>query len=1405
VSETTIVAKRPEDKSPRPWVRKAVLLGTVGALVATGVTVAISRPWGDPPPVQADRLSARVELAAGEVVLQTEAGTQRILSGAPLPEDAIVSTAAGARALIRLSDGSRVYLDESTSVEIGKGITLGSGRVWVDAPPLERGVEGVEHRIGPTTVTLAEGGASLRRTDAGASVYVAEGLAVVTSSSGRSEVSAGEQATVDGDTAPAVSPVAFWDDWTGGMGDRSGPRGGRTEGSGALYAVDRQAAAGSPSLPLSIQRQSVKVVVRDQVAETLVDQSFFNPSSRDVEGYYWFSIPEGSQLVAFALETDGRLVEGELIERKEASTKYETAVQRRNDPALLEWIDDRTVRARIFPVPALGTRRIVVRYQQLLSENEGKLRYTYPLASPAGKDAPTIEEFALAVDLGDLVETHGVATLGEARLEEQGRRVTMRRSGYTPRADFQLELVRKRDDGFDPVRLSVVDPGNDQARYVMLRYVPSLDFEQVAVPRGEVVVVVDTSAGGDSSEHETRLAVAEALLRSLSDGDRFAVMSADVTAEVLYPPEGLADATPAEITRAIERLTERPAGGATDIGAIFEQALGRVHGLEQPAVVYVGDGLATSGERGSDALGERLRRSMTGSRARLFTVGVGHDIDGPLLDRLARIGGGESTRVETAASAVPRALALSGALKTPTITDLVLDLGEGLDDVFMSTNGKLSRGEELFVFARTHHDLPGEIAIRGRLGGEDFSVTHEVARDQSLAAQLVPRLWAGAFVEHLLADSRGPEAVRGKILSLGLEYGLMTPYTSFLALDSEQTYAQMGISRRSRALGGVRLTADASGMRAVAAQPYLEPERSRGEEILVGMLSAPFGCSLGAPEDEAPASVQQPAGDQIEQEHAKSEERAAAPAGAIAPDGDGAHDADDKSAVQSVDESEPPPALEEKPSDLDESRSKRANARPPSPARGAGGSGPIGGAPKGAAARQRLKLASSVARDQALPCSDASARGLAHRRVLWGKRLAAAHGIEDALRVYEASVASCEVPGWKDERTFLQLLQVRATTEYDIALLLAHFSSTPDAAAYLSRALLRRIVDPALVAAVQNAMYDDWVDWADIDRQLALTFDVEDKIELLQAALARAPGDPAGESRLLDVLVRAGRVPEAIARGRRLRDQGTMTPEVAQSLGEVLVASGDPTSARRMFSEIVEFAPDDPDSRRLLGDIFLRHGWYDGAYRQYEDLQALTADDALASIRLARAAAGAGRTDEALRVLRRIAAGEGRPGPEDPRRFARLHAAAYLARLHAMGDGSVPPDALERELRRLGLFEGATTWTIVLWEDLSAQLVLAGSGVAADAISAGDTGLFAVQDPLHARGGTDERPSLDVRHAGPTSARPLAYHRITIAFDGKGFAIEVTPGTLEPAYAAPRPRTDDDSGTVARAGEVATP
>ena len=1388
-----------------------ILATTLGLLTVVG-----SSCRSDKVPVAAPALGATLELASGAVMLVGEDGEHALLSGTPLPMDARLRTGKGARALIRLGDGTRVFLRDDTTVELGEGLALESGHAWIEAPPVEQGRRATTHRIGSSMIALSNGGASLSSVEGKAEVYVAEGLAVLTGPGGRAEINPGERATIEGNGAPSVEPVKFWDDWTGGMGDHSALSNQAWVGTGSIFAVDPMFGPDSPAQPLAIQRQSVQVAIEDQIAETRVEQVFFNPASGDVEGWYWFTVPEDALLIGFALESNGELIEGEVVERKQAAATYEAAIQRRNDPALLEWIDARTVRARIYPIPGAGTRRVVVRYQQLLAESEGKLRFHYPMAAPVGRDAATIEEFALEVDLrGDMADHFAAATSAEARVENKGKRISMRRSGYTPRADFELELTRNANDDEQPkpLRVSLRESGRDQADYVMLRWVPDLELDQAPLPKGEVVIVVDTSAGSDAAEHQAKLAVAEAMLRSLSESDRFVLVAADLGAQVLYPAEGMSEATPEALEQALEALAQREAGGATDLGATFEQALERVHGLEQPAIVYVGDGLATSGEVDGDALAERLRRSLAGSRARLFTVAVGREVDLALLTRLARVGGGKLLRVEEPAEAVVRALELAGALKTPTITDLQVDLGEGLDDVFVNAEGKLSRGQELVLLGRTHHDLPEQVTIRGRFGGEAFEKTYEVKLDDdSIATQLVPRLWAHAYVQQLLSDARGLEAVRGKVLGLGLEFGLMTPFTSFLALENESAYARQGITRRQRDF--VRLTADAGLMR----EP--EPASPNAFELLGAAATAPLGCSAG-PSGAEPGPATSHRGevdDDGDGKRSKGEEGKMS--GSSAPRGPAIEGRADMPADQfqnwagdnTVPVGEPLDPVEiagksgtlgvfrfddgagagqtgeEAPNrDWERQQDRAANLA-------AAGFENLAAPPAWVEQSTRSELArrgmwgqeavtaSPVVRGQQLPCSDASERSLFQRKLLWQRRLARQANMAGRLQVYEASSGSCELPRWRDQQVLLELLQLSVETEAEIRLLLGHFAGDRDAQQFLGRALMRRLVDSHLLATVELALFGA-KDWFAIDQRLAVTDDPDQRLAILNGALQANPGDPDGERRMIAELVARGRVTDAIARGRRLRDQGALTPELVLILGELLAKQGEDAAAKRLFSELVEFAPDSLVSRKLLGDIFLRHGWHEDAYRQYALLMQ-TAEAPWVALRMARAAAGTGRTDEALRLLRRVATGEGRPGVDDPRRWARLHVAGLLAELLTSDQAGkeLPKDKLESELRAQGLFESATTWELLLWDDLDAQLLMTdrkpedgrkptASELGAEQVDASSTGLFALQtsNPLG---------ELFVRHRGLVPNRDVKWRRITIRWDGATFAIEQREGTI---------------------------
>ena len=551
------------------------------------------------PPEAMKPLQSRVLLASGNV--WSVAGKKKLglITGAMLAENATLAVDRGGRALVRLSNGTRALLRGGSAARLGgNGIQLKKGELWADVPDDEESL--ATFKAGDATVSASDAGFDLAIHKGEARLYVARGLAVFTSNAGRVEVMSGERAQAKRGSPPQVSPMAFFDDWTGGMADRELNVGISGRGTGQIYGIDK-ARPGQPPMELQIASQHVSTFILDGIAHTTVDQRFFNPSSTPLEGWYWFTVPEGASVERFALEVDGMLVEGEMIERKTAARAYEEAATRSFDPALLEWVDGRTFRARIFPIPKMGERRVVLSYTEILTMTDGVYRYVYPMG---GRGEEKIQEFSLMVDLGDQAEAFDVATSLNARIEKSGSLITIRRSGYTPRSDFLLEMRKK--EAIEPMRVVRYNTGEESADYVMLRYSPEVDWSKTGEVTGDVVVVLDTSAGGDASDRQIRSDAVAAILRALSKSDRFAVIATDLTSRVVFPDSGLAQADEAHVAAALEALAEIASGGASDLGEVFHTALDLVHDAEQPAVIYVGDGQATVGETTNDELVERL-------------------------------------------------------------------------------------------------------------------------------------------------------------------------------------------------------------------------------------------------------------------------------------------------------------------------------------------------------------------------------------------------------------------------------------------------------------------------------------------------------------------------------------------------------------------------------------------------------------------------------------------------------------------------------------------------------------------------------------------------------------------------------------------------------------------------------
>lgn len=1379
------------------------VLGLLVLLACAGTFVATQRV----PPVRAGVVDARLELAAGEVRLVDGDRSATLISGVALPQGADVSTGSGARALVRLGDGSSLFLRSDTKVKLlPEGAELVSGEVWLDAPPSERAA--LQHKAGSVTVSAADAGLSIVNNGGETRVVVTRGLAVVTSPGGRVEVNAGEQVEIKGSDKPNVKPVVFWDDWTGGMGDGR-PIAGTASGAGRIYGVALNDVGAKAKL-LEISRQSVRAVIREGLAETEVDQTFGNPGGGVLEGWYWFSVPERAIVTSFAVETNGVLVEGEVTERKEAAAKYSQAVSSGHAPALLEWVDGRTYRSRIYPIPASGSRRVVLRYLEVLPSQDGKLEYLYPMRS----DEPArIGEFSLEVDLGQIGPKMRISSLADAVVEERGRRVTMRRSGYLPRSDFQIEATPIQKDKREPLTVARWSAGSDRADYVMARYIPDTDWSKIPEPPGDVAVVVDTSASGDEAVRQQKAVATEATLRALSKNDKFVLIAVDSSPTVLWPKDGLAEANDKEIASALGKLAEHASAGATDLGAMFDSALGRLHGTEQPAVVYIGDGLATSGEVAADRLSERLRRSLSTSRARLFTVAVGSQSNLGLLRELARQGGGQSFRIDRTETATSEVLRLASAIKTPTITDLSIDLGAGLDEAMVTASGKISRGEEVMLLARTHHALPKEATIKGRVGGKDFTINYPITMMQGPSTSLVPRLWAAEKIRRLLGEATDPDELRGKIVEIGLDYGLMTPYTSILALESESAYIQQGIRRRNSPLRGTRLTMldmaterqwmdaaanpipavmfgcskseDAPASAVAAAPPPMAVAQSpvtADEQMAPGTRAKGEEGSLAAVPEPAPIALNQPTrgpaivANNLEPADAKPEsvegEAKRGPSG-----GDG-WAAKPVGGFVGVPGAAPPPAPTSAISD------GRGDLIRPS----SGSTGKITQNTKSDGKADKSKLAFNDREIQkpqfrtiapiapALPCSDVARRPLADRIVMWSKRLKGEMDGATLVSRYEAARNTCEIPDWRAEQALLDLIQQKARTEEAVLALLGRLARTPDTQRYVAQAILRRTVDPRITAAVRRTLFGDRISWETVDAELASITDVEQKLTVLRERMLVAPGDPEGEYRIVRLLGDAGKKDDALAHGRRLRDRGLMSPQLALSLGDVLAQQGFEDEALRTYSEIVEFDPQSPDSRRLLGDVFLRHHWYAAAYRQYKTLTDLRANDPAAFLRLAFAAAGSGRVDEALRIERQVASAEGTPGPRDPRLWARLAAAAQLAKL-LDGEGKPPEpalaDGMSRKMKELSLFSGPSVIAILTWDDLNVELVLVGKEGDKDAAlpelaESASVGISAVEVPL----GDESRYTFAAKWRSKKT-REVAATLHSIVWDGKAFRVKI--------------------------------
>jgi Ca-activated chloride channel family protein len=555
---------------------------------------------------------------------------------------------------------------------------------------------------------------------------------------------------------------------------------------------------------LSIRYHRVEVKIQDQVAVTHVDQVFYNPNDWQIEGTYLFPIPQDAVVTSFTLWVDGQPVEGRVLDATEARQAYEEIVYSLRDPALLEYAGSGALQARIFPIPPQGERRIELEYSQVLTSENGLVRYIYPLNTEKFSAFP-LEDVSVNVQVSSsnapiravYSPSHPVAV---SRSSDQMVSVGYEAKNVTPDTDFALLYSLGDEQAFH--LMTYRDPSDplEADGFFLLLLAPRPDAASQTLPK-DVILVLDRSGSMDGEKFQQARQALQYILNNLNSDDRFNVIAFSTGMESYA--SGLRPASEAaEAAAWVDRLS---AQGSTDINrALLEAAA--IAGSERPAyLIFLTDGLPTVGEVDSQRILDNLAQSAP-ENLRLFVFGVGYDVDTFLLDSLAQEHHGKSTYVTPNVRLDETLSAFYASIRAPVMTSLELDFGgANAYDLYPNPLPDLFAGSQVVVAGRYRNPGVFNITLSGIVDGKQqnfrFSEQNfsEQSEDTALSAA-IPRLWATRKIGYLLNQTRlqGPDQETiDQIVRLSIRYGIVTPYTSYLVTED----MPLGATEQSRIVG----------------------------------------------------------------------------------------------------------------------------------------------------------------------------------------------------------------------------------------------------------------------------------------------------------------------------------------------------------------------------------------------------------------------------------------------------------------------------------------------------------------------------------------------------------------------------------------------------------------------------
>jgi Ca-activated chloride channel homolog len=631
------------------------------------------------------------------------------------------------------------------------------------------------------------------------------------------------------------------------------------------FLIDRR-----PNFPVArsyeVREVTLDARVRDQIAEVQVAQTFHNPGSVQIDAEFLFPLPEDGAVQNFVLLVDGRELPGRLLPKDEARRIYEEIVRTKRDPALLEYMGRGVYRTSVFPIPPGADRKVTMRYNQVCKRDRDVVEFSYPFGTQKFTAKP-IERLALTVRVESRDAIKSVYSPTDdatvTRYGDHEARVTYERRGTVPTADFRL-VYTLADGAVGASVLSTWPHGAEDGYFLMLA---SPEVKAAAAKRQPktVVFVLDRSGSMAGKKIEQARKALKFVLGNLRDDDTFNIVVYDDRVETFRPElQRYSSKTREEAERFVENIRE---GGSTNIDEALRVALDMARDDSRPSyLLFLTDGLPTVGEMNEKVIAEHCK-SANRARARLFAFGVGYDVNARLLDRLSGGNSGTSEYVKPDEDIESHVARFYGKLTSPALTDVRIEMtGTDLNRIYPRDLPDLFEGGQLVIAGRYRRSGSSTLRISGKVGGErrTFKFPVELAeRGRASGHDYVEKLWAtrrvGDLIDQIDMHGSNKELV-DELVALSTRYGILTPYTAFLADETVQLHAFH--ENRDRSEQQLRQLDSVSGSLGVnqrgAKQSFMLAERASAPAASpapVNANSAPAGAF--APNLQTPAGPNQ--------------------------------------------------------------------------------------------------------------------------------------------------------------------------------------------------------------------------------------------------------------------------------------------------------------------------------------------------------------------------------------------------------------------------------------------------------------------------------------------------------------------------------------------------------------------